>query len=213
MVNRERYGAALQGVNGPGRSSRSSYGSTPPPETPHRGTWKPRQGMARHTDMNRLPPVVVAGILALFGVASCSSSAAPPQYQTPDRPVAEVTGFASAPSPAGGLLSGPVTVRMTTTQASRLALLVRQLPAAARSQVHCEESLGLIYRIVFGAGLVAQSKAVVEGYRCDAAVTVTVAGKTSSWWRDGTCKLIRAVRQVLPGRAKATQSFDIGCGS
>ena len=84
----------------------------------------------------------------------------------------------------------------------------------AQSQVDCHEPLGLMYRIVFGAGSVSQSKEVVEGYRCAAAaVRVAVAGKASSWRRDANCTLIRAVRHVLPGRAKATQSLAIGCGS
>jgi hypothetical protein len=72
--------------------------------------------------------------------------------------------------------------------------------------------MGLLYRIVFGAGSVAPAGAVVEGYQCDAAVTVTVAGETS-WRRDPDCTLIRAVRVVLPARAKATQRLAIGCAS
>jgi hypothetical protein len=155
--------------------------------------------------MKRLLLVVMAGLVVLAAVASCSSS--------PVRSAAEVTGFASAPLPAGSLPSGPVTVRVTGVEASRLALLVNRLPSVTQLQVHCEEPLGLMYRIVFDVGSLAPSKAVVEGYRCDAAVTVTVAGKVSSWRRDATCMLIRAVRLVLPGQAKATQSLDIGCGS
>jgi hypothetical protein len=68
-----------------------------------------------------------------------------------------------------------------------------------------------MYRIVFGAGSVGQSNEVVEGYECAAAVTVAVAGKAISWRRDANCTLIRAVRHVLPGRAKATQSLAVGC--
>ena len=158
--------------------------------------------------MKKLPPIVVAGILVLLGVASCSSSKSQPHHQ----PIVKVTGFAKNPF-IGGTPSGPVSVRVTGVEASRLALLVRQLPSVSQSQVHCEEPLGLMYRIVFGPGSVAQSKAVVEGYRCDAAVTVTVAGKTSAWRRDANCALLGAVRQALPGRAKATQRLDIGCGS
>jgi hypothetical protein len=163
-------------------------------------------GMARHTEMKKLWPVVVAGVVVLFGVASCSSAVQ--QHQA----VAEVTGFARNPF-AGGTPSGPITVRITGMEAGRLAHLVSQLPAVPQSQVHCEEPLGLMYRIVFAPGSVAQSKAVVDGYRCDAAVTVTVAGRTNPWRRDADCALLAAVRQALPGRAKATQSLDIGCGS
>jgi hypothetical protein len=82
-----------------------------------------------------------------------------------------------------------------------------------QSQETCEEGLGLMYRIVLGVGSVAQSREVVEGYECGAAVTVAVAGEAISWRRDANCALIRAVRDVLPGRAKATQSLPIGCGS
>ena len=163
--------------------------------------------------MNRLPPIVIAGLVILLGLASCSSSTVRPHYQRSYGSVAEVTGFASVPLMTRSLPSGAVTVRITGTEASRLALLVSQLPSVAQSQVHCEEPRGLMYRIVFGAGSVAQSRAVIKGYRCDAAVTVRVAGKTSSWRRDTSCTLNRAVRQVLPGGAKATQSLEIGCGS
>jgi hypothetical protein len=162
--------------------------------------------------MNMLPRIVVAGIVVLLGVASCSSSVPPPRYQIPDGPVAEVTGFASVPTDSG-FSSGPVTVRITGMEVSRLAVLAGQLPSIAQSQVRCVEPPGLMYRIVFGNGSAAQSKEVVEGYRCDAGVTVTVAGKASSWRRDASCMLLRAVRLVLPGRAKATQSLGIGCGS
>lgn len=163
--------------------------------------------------MKRLPSLVAAGLLVLLGAAGCSSSAWQPQLQMSDRSVAEVTGFAYVAGPATGETSGPITVRVTGMKASRLALLVSQLPAVARLQVDCQEPLGLTYRIVFGAGLLAESKVVVEGYECDAAVTLTVAGKTSLWRRDASCKLIRAVRQVLPGRATATRSIAAECES
>jgi hypothetical protein len=88
---------------------------------------------------------------------------------------------------------------------------VRQLPSVA--PVRCAEPLSLMYRIVISAGSVAQPKAVVAGYRCDAAVTITVPGKTRSWRRDTACAVLRAVRQVLPAQAKGTRSLAIGCGS
>src|SRR5215831_4604293 len=178
-----------------------------------RGQLQPRQVLARQTHVTRLPSIAVAGLLVLFGVASCTSSTSRQQYETSDRSLAEVTGFASAPRFAGGPPSGPIAVRITGTQAIRLALLVNRLPSAPSSQVNCVEPLGLMYRIVFGTGTVAKSKAVVDGYRCDAGVTVTVAGQTKSWRRDASCALIRAVREVLQGRAKATRSLTIGCDS
>jgi hypothetical protein len=156
---------------------------------------------------------VVAAVLALVGVASCSSSASPARQQAPVLPVAAVTGFVSASGVAASEPSGPVTVSVTGIEASRLAQLVSRLPTVPQSQVDCMEPLGLIYRIVFGAGVVARSKTVVEGYQCDAAVTVAVAGKVSSWRRDATCNLMQFVRQVLPARAKATQTLAIGCGT
>jgi hypothetical protein len=157
-------------------------------------------------------PVVVAGLLVLFGVASCSSSALRPQHHPSGPSVAEVTGFAKIPF-IGGMPSGPVTVRITGMEARHLALLVSLLPSVSQSQVHCEEPPGLMYRIVFGAGLVAPSRAVVKGYRCAAAVTIAVAGTTTSLRRDATCTLIRAVRKALPERATETQSLSVGCGS
>lgn len=167
---------------------------------------EPHQRVVRHRDMMKRTLIVVICLVVLIGVAGCSSTTLPS--------VAEVTGFTSVSIPAeGSSPSGPVTVRVAGKDASRLAQLVSQLPSVAPSQVHCHEPLGLMYRIVFGAGSVPQSKEIVEGYECAAAVRVAVAGKASSWRRDANCTLIRAVRHVLPGRAMATQSVAIGCGS
>ena len=165
-----------------------------------------RQRVVRHRDMRKPTLIVLVGLAALLGESSCSSTTLPS--------VAEVTGFRSVSSPvAGSSPSGPVTVRVAGNDASRLAQLVSRLPSVPQSQVQCEEPLGLRYRIVFGAGSVAQSREVVDGYECAAGVTVAVAGQAISWRRDANCTLIRAVRHVLPGRAKATQRLAIGCGS
>jgi hypothetical protein len=157
--------------------------------------------------MKQCTLIVVVGLVVLVDVAGCSSTTLPS--------VAEVTGFTSIPvGPASGAPpSGPVTVRVAGKDASRLARLVSQLPSVAQSQVQCVEPPGLMYQIVFGAASVAQSKEIVEGYECAAAVMVEVAGKARSWRRDVNCTLIRDVRQLLPGRAKATQSLPVGCGS
>ena len=150
--------------------------------------------------------VGLLGVVVLFVVAGCSSAALPS--------VAQVTGFRSVRVPvAASSPYGPVTVRVAGKGADRLAQLVSQLPSATQSQVTCHEPLGLMYRIVFGAGSGAQSHEVVEGYECAAAVTVAVAGQAISWRRDAHCALIRAVRHVLPARAMATQRLASGCGS
>jgi len=170
------------------------------------GKPEPHQRVVRHRDMKKPTLIVLICLVVLVGVVGCSSTTLPS--------VAEVTGFTSVSIPAeGSSPSGPVTVRVAGKDASRLAQLVSQLPSVPQSQVHCHEPLGLMYRIAFGAGSVPQSKEVIEGYRCAAAVKVAVAGKARSWRRDAHCTLIRAVRHVLPGRAKATQSRAIGCGS
>jgi hypothetical protein len=157
--------------------------------------------------MKKVTLIVPIGLVVLLGAASCSSASAPP--------LADVTGFASARGPAlaGSSLYRPVTVRVVGADARMLAQLVNQLPPVAQSQVHCEEPLGLVYRIAFRAGSVAPSREVVTGYECAAAVTVAVAGKPISWRQDASCALIRAVRHLLPARAKATQSLTIGCAS
>ena len=168
--------------------------------------------------MKKAALIVLAGLVVLLGVANCSSST----FRAPLPPVSTVTGFARIPL-TDGVRSGPVMVRLTGSEAIRLALLLRQLPPVPGaapapglppSQVHCEQPLGLMYRIVFAAGDGPVPTGVVEGYRCDAAVAVwDPGGRTSSWRRDANCALIRAVRHVLPGRAKATQSLPVGCGS
>jgi hypothetical protein len=166
--------------------------------------------------MNKPALIVLAGLVTLFGVAGCSSSTT----RSPGVPVSTVTGFTCMPL-ISGVPAGPVMVRLTYSEAIRLAVLLRQLPpvpgAAAPglppSQVHCQEPLGLMYRIVFGGGDGPVPAEVVEGYRCDAAVAAgDPGGPISSWRRDVQCRLIRAVRHVLPGRAKATQSLPVGCG-
>lgn len=171
--------------------------------------------MFRPSDMRRLRSVAVALLAAALGLAGCSSSAATPQYLTSGGLVAEVTGFAS-PGALGPMITQPfarpVTVRITGPEVSRLAWLVTRLQSAAPSELDCHEPAGLMYRIVFGSPSATRSRAVVSGYICSAAVTVTIAG-TTSWRRDATCALIRAVRQVLPASAKATQSLGIGCDS
>ncbi len=73
------------------------------------------------------------------------------------------------------------------------------------------EPPGLMYRIVFSASAGTQPTQAVEGYACAAVVRVTVPGKAASWRRDANCALIRAVRQVLPHQAKATQGQAVGC--
>ncbi len=77
--------------------------------------------------------------------------------------------------------------------------------------MNCHEGLELTYRIAFSAGSVARSAAVVKGYACEAAVSVTVAGAGVSWRQDAACKLFRAVKQVLPAWAKATTQDGVGC--
>ena len=167
--------------------------------------------------MKKAALVVLAGLVVLFGVANCSSST----FRSPLPPVSTVTGFARMPR-TDGVTSGPVLVHLTYREAIRLVLLLRQLPlvpgAAAPgsppSQVSCHEPLGLMYRIVFGGGDGPVPAEEVEGYRCDAAVAVGFpGGPIRSWRRDAQCRLIRAVRRVLPGRAKATQSLPVGCGT
>jgi len=162
--------------------------------------------------------IVLAGLVVLFGVANCSSSTSRSRLQ----PVSTVTGFARIPL-TRGVPSGPVMVRLTGREAVRLALLLRQLPpvpgaapvpGSPPGQVHCQEPLGLMYRIAFAGGDGPVPAEVVEGYRCGAVVAVwDSGGRMSSWRRDAHCTLIRAVRHVLPGRAKATQSLSVGCGS
>lgn len=173
---------------------------------------QPGRGTVRHTAMKRHPLIVAAaGLSAVLGVAGCSAAAVLPQALTSSAAAAEVTGFASRTTMVGGPLSQPVTVRVTGPQASRLALLVSQLASVPRSQVDCHEGLGLTYRIAFSTGSPARPDAVVKGYACDAAVTITVAGAGVSWRLDASCRLFQAVRQVLPARAKATTQATIGC--
>jgi hypothetical protein len=103
--------------------------------------------------------MVAAALLASLCVAGCSSATVRPQPLPSHGSTAVITGFASVS--LFGAPAGPVTIRISGSKASRLALLVSHLPSVAPA--HCEEPLSLMYRIVFGAGSVAHSKAVVEG--------------------------------------------------
>lgn len=166
--------------------------------------------------MQKLAPVAVTalvlllGAVVVFGAAGCSSSVWSPQIPTSDLSAAAVTGFASSGPLAGSNSFGPVTVQIAGARASQLAQLVDQLPSVPQSQMDCIDGLGLVYRIVFSSGP-DSSRTVVEGYRCNAGVTVTLSGRNSSWLRDADCTLIRAVRQMLPSRATATRSTTVGC--
>ena len=172
--------------------------------------------MLRQKDMKKAALIVLVGTVGLLSVASCSSTT----FRQSLMPVSTVTGFARVPVTGGGS-AGPVTVRLTEEQATLLAVLVGQLPqvpgdapGGPPSAVHCQEPLGLMYRINFGGGDGPVPAEAVEGYRCDAAVAVgNLGGPVVFWHRDANCALIQAVRNVLPTRAKATQRLAIGCDS
>ena len=160
----------------------------------------------RQKNVMRLSLTLAMGLAALLAAGGCSSPPGGLSYLPASESSARVIGFASA-SPGGGTPTDPLTIHISKAQASTLAQLLRQLPSVDQSQVNCHEGPGLIYRIVFQA----DSAAEVDGYRCDAAVTVSLGGKHPVWRRDAGCSLFHAVRQVLPAQAKATESLDIGC--
>jgi hypothetical protein len=159
----------------------------------------------RHRNVKRLSPTLALGLAGLL-VVGCSSSSGGLSYLPASESSARVTGFASF-SLAGGTSTDPLTIHIGRANAGRLAQLARQLPAVEQSQVHCQEGLELIYRIVFQT----EPTVVVDGYRCDAAVTVSLGGKHPAWRKDADCSLFHAVRHVLHAQAKATEALDIGC--
>jgi hypothetical protein len=159
-----------------------------------------RGGIVRRIDV-RLR-ALVSGIAV---VAGCSSSA--PATTATAEQGGSLTGYARVGPPSRPGVSGPVTVALNATTATRLASLLRQLPAGHGP--HCIEPASLIYKIDLRTSSGDQKFAGV-GYRCGAAVKIVTATGTS-WHTDTGCRLIAEVRRDLPASARGTQGMSVGC--
>jgi hypothetical protein len=125
---------------------------------------------------------------------------------------ATVTGFTWVPR--GIVSSGrrpvPVNVDVSARRASALEGVAFALPRSDESV--CYGGGGhLIYRITSARGGLDGVRTVISGYICGGLVDIHEAGSPPSWRRDASCTLLAAVRQSLPARAAATQTFDVGC--
>ena len=122
--------------------------------------------------------------------------------------VVEVTGF-SQTSPAGAS-SGPVTVRLDSTQARRLRAVLDALPLGPPAE-GCHEN-SLLYRIIFRPAAGAASSFEADGWACPAAVVVTEHGRKMAPLHDTDCSLLHAVVDVLPAhQANGTRYASAGC--
>ena len=121
--------------------------------------------------------------------------------------VLQVTGF-SQTSPAGAS-SGPVTVRLDSTQARRLRAVLDALPLGPPTM--CAEN-SLLYRIVFRPAAGAAPSFEADGWACPAAVVVTEHGRKMAPLYDSDCSLLHAVVEVLPAHeANGTRYASAGC--
>lgn len=122
--------------------------------------------------------------------------------------VLQVTGFTRT-SPAGGS-SGPVTVRLDSTQARRLRAVLDALPLGPPAE-GCHEN-SLLYRIIFRPAAGAAPSFEAEGWACPAAVAVTEHGRKMAPLHDTGCWLLHAVVEVLPAHeANGTRYASAGC--
>jgi hypothetical protein len=122
--------------------------------------------------------------------------------------IVEVTGF-SRTSPADRS-SGPVTVRLDSTQARRLRPVLDALPLGPPT-MNCAEN-PLLYRIVFRPAAGAAPSFEADGWACPAMVVVTGHGRKTELLCDSDCSLLHAVVEVLPAhQSNGTRYASAGC--
>jgi hypothetical protein len=121
-------------------------------------------------------------------------------------PVVRLTGYRSV-SLFGS--SGAITVTLGQADFHDIQGLLSALPSGSRP--HCEEPLGLVYRVTVERAPGFVRGTVISGYRCGGAVSVAIPGSGLSWRTDAECRLVRAVRRLAPSRAEGTRLATVGC--
>jgi hypothetical protein len=163
--------------------------------------------MSRQWARWRAAPTRVLSCLTISGLAvACTTAGSGPRTQPSALSAMKLTGYRSV-STLG--TSGAVTVTLTPADSRHILGLIQALPKG--SGPDCIEPPDLVYRVTvaYAAGLVAGT--VISGYRCAAAVSVTVPGSTRSWHTDTGCRLDQAIRRLVPSRAEGTRRATIGC--
>ena len=111
-----------------------------------------------------------------------------------------VTGFSQTSLATAS--SGPVTIKLTGTQADTLRTVANSLPLAPPPSCMAD---ALLYKIDFQMGI--SQSLELDGYECESTVLVSNNGKALSPVNDAGCHLLAAVVRVLPnGQGDATRS-------
>lgn len=145
--------------------------------------------------------------VTIFGLAVACTNAGSGLAPQPSASAAmKLTGYRSI---SIFRTSGAVTVALTSAESQHILGLVRALPKGRGPD--CHEPPDLVYRVAAAhvRGLVRGT--VIGGYRCAAAVSVTVPGSIPSWHTDADCRLDRAIRRLVPSRAEGTRRAKIAC--
>ena len=187
------------------------------------GVMAPEDVAARPRFVWRNVILAVAGAGLLAGCSSApraplpiglsqSISASSPAQPARHVPAAAtvVTGYRQLADLSGSQhTEGAVHVKVSRAQARHLSSLVAALPNGAEPM--CMEPPILTYRIHFGVGASTMRNARVTGYRCVAAVSIKRPDAPRMWRSDMSCRLLKAVRKVLPTAAGGTRSATVGC--
>jgi hypothetical protein len=120
----------------------------------------------------------------------------------PSDAVVEVTGYSQIS--LANASSGPVTIKLTSTEAETLRTTTNSLPLGPRP--FCMED-SLLYKIDFHPSTSPKQSFELDGYECGATVLVSSNGKALSPLSDAGCHLLAAVVSLLPnGQAGGTRS-------
>ena len=118
----------------------------------------------------------------------------------------EVTGFSRITDAAGS--SGPVTVRVSNSQAATIRGVFNSLPRGPRA--FCMENTTL-FVITIRSKSGSPPFFTAEGDGCGATVAVTEHQTTLPALYDRDCSLLRAIAKLLPPKASSTRETAGQC--
>jgi hypothetical protein len=141
-------------------------------------------------------------------VSSFSTSVFTGLQLVPPSGVADVTGYSRVS--LTGPSSGPVTVEVQGQQVDALAATIDGLPSGPSPYCHEDE---LPYQVVFRPSPSAPPSYEAFGHGCEAAVLVSVEGRSLVPRQDTHCALFDAVVRILPASAAGTLHSDPECSA
>ncbi len=124
----------------------------------------------------------------------------------PTEGVMEVTGFSQISDARGS--SGPVTVRVSNSEAATIRRVFNALPRGPR--VLCTED-SILFEITIRSKAGGPPFFTADGDECGDTVAVTEHQETVPPLHDRNCSLLRAVAKLLPPKAKSTREMAGQC--